>query len=369
MSRPQLDDGWYESEQPMGIGLVEELRRIALRFTVRPLPVLLLAGLITAAITYRFVHKPKIYEADVVLALTEGSEFSGKNAIPFDQLRDYVTTVLMPDAKLAKLIEERNLHRLRKRLGMQWAIGELRGQLEVAIWKNSFVYYAQEDAQARKSARIGLTVLDGDPELAITIARDLAAIVIQTHEEQRRQVSAALAGQVWRLHEATTEKLEQLSTAISVKQTALVAATRDGNSGLVGVLFTEVAALAREAHDAQDQLTIIAQSPESAADRITAAGLGTRIDLVEERRPDRPEQAGLVLAMILIVVGTGALVGSALFIGAFDSRIHDTDDVSRLGLPVLGHVPGFPGDRVGSLHSRSARRARVPLFLRWRSQR
>ena len=76
----------------------------------------------------------------------------------------------------------------------------------------------------------------------------------------------------------------------------------------------------------------------------------------------------MVLVMILLVVGTGALVGSALFLGAFDSRVHDTDDVARLGLPVLGHVPGFPGDQVGSLRSRGARRNHVPWFLRWRSR-
>ena len=56
-------------------------------------------------------------------------------------------------------------------------------------------------------------------------------------------------------------------------------------------------------------------------------------------------------------------------LGAFDSRVHDTDDVERLGLPVLGHVPGFAGDHVGSLEARGVLRARVPSFLRWRSQR
>jgi hypothetical protein len=49
--------------------------------------------------------------------------------------------------------------------------------------------------------------------------------------------------------------------------------------------------------------------------------------------------------------------------------VHDVDDVERLGLPVLGHVPGFPGDRVGSLEARSVQRTRIPLFRRWRSQR
>jgi capsular polysaccharide biosynthesis protein len=63
--------------------------------------------------------------------------------------------------------------------------------------------------------------------------------------------------------------------------------------------------------------------------------------------------------MIIVVIGAGALFGSATFLGAFDSRIHDTDDVVRLGLPVLGHVPGFTGDSVGSLRTRGAHRRRV----------
>ena len=70
--------------------------------------------------------------------------------------------------------------------------------------------------------------------------------------------------------------------------------------------------------------------------------------------------------MVVVVVGTGALIGSAVFLGAFDTSVHDTDDVARLGLPVLGHVPGFPGDHVGSLGARGALRARVPSFMRWR---
>jgi len=74
--------------------------------------------------------------------------------------------------------------------------------------------------------------------------------------------------------------------------------------------------------------------------------------------------------MIIVVIGVGALIGSALFVGAFDARVHEVDDVTRLGLPVLGHVPGFKGDHIGSLASRgvdlTSRGTRVPSFLRWR---
>src|SRR5262249_12554694 len=81
MSPPVSSDHWFRSEEPTRLGLIFELRRIALRFRVRPIRVVLLAALITAGISYKFLRKPRLYEADVVLALTEGSEISGKNGI------------------------------------------------------------------------------------------------------------------------------------------------------------------------------------------------------------------------------------------------------------------------------------------------
>jgi len=365
---PPPSEGWFESEEPTRHGLVLELRRIALRFRVRPLPPLLAALIVTAGIAYKFLNKPRVYSADLVLALTEGSQFPGRSGIPFDELREYVTSSLMPDAKLLKLIEDRNLFRLRKRLGSQWAIDELRGQLELEIWKNSFVIYEEEDAGARKSARIGLSVVDGDPDRAMVLVRDIASIIIETHEEQRQLVANTLSMKIGMLRDSLTKKLSDLSVTRSAKQAALAIATQEGDARLAAMLFTELTALAGDERDAETQLATILRSPEAAADQVTAAGLGMRIDIVGERRPDHPEQSLLALVMTLIIIGTCALGGAALCIGAFDSRVHDTDDVTRLGLPVLGHVPGFPGDRVGSLRSRGARRARVPWFLRWRSR-
>lgn len=366
---PPLGDGWFESEEPTRLGLVFELRRIALRFRVRPLPVLIIAAVLTAGVAHRFLRKPQLYYADITLALTEGSEVPGKAGIPFDSLKAYVITVLMPEAKLLKLIEERNLYRLRHTLGPQWAVGELWGQLELEIWKNSFVYYDEEDHGSRKSARIGLTVIDTDPDHAMLLVRDIASIIIETHDEKRQEAAATLAGKVSMMRVTLEKKLEDLAMTLTVKQAALATATKEGDTRLAARLYTELQSLARDEKDAEDQLSVIIKSPDQFADQLSAAGFGIRLDLVEERRPDRPEQSFLVLAMTLIVIGTCTLLGTALFLGAFDPRVHDTDDVARLSFPVLGHVPGFAGDRVGSLRSRGARRRRVPWFLRWRSRR
>jgi len=42
----------------------------------------------------------------------------------------------------------------------------------------------------------------------------------------------------------------------------------------------------------------------------------------------------------------------AVAVGSFDGRIYDADNLRRLGLEPFGHIPSFPGHRVGSLDSR-----------------
>jgi hypothetical protein len=77
--------------------MVAELQRIRRRTGVRPLPVLALALVITAGVTYKFAMKPRRYTADVVLAMSEGALGKERDAsIPFDQLKEYVANVLLP---------------------------------------------------------------------------------------------------------------------------------------------------------------------------------------------------------------------------------------------------------------------------------
>ncbi len=369
MSLNQLGDGWYESEESTRAGLVTELQRIRRRFAVRPLPVLIVAALITGAITYKIATKKRLVEAEVILALTEGQLGGHGTGVPADQLREYVTAVLLPDKLLIDMIEKRHMYPLRKKLGAQFAIGELREQIEINIWKNSFQNYDDADASAKKSARIGITVMDADPDQAFEVARELASIAIVQHELERERISHAVAGEVKLMRAATEKRLEELETEIATKQQALATAKASSKTGLASAIVLDLARLGSERKHVAEQMHGISVSSEGIADQIAAAGLDLTLQIVEERRPDRPEKSSFVLVMVLVVVGSGALIGAALLVGAFDSRIHDTDDVERLGLPVLGHVPGFAGDSVGSLHARGARRARVGSVSRWRSPR
>ena len=364
----QVTDAWYESEERTRSGMIAEIQRIRRRLRARPLPVIVLAVLLTAGITYKVATRAQPVEAEVVLALTEGSMSHEKHqGIPVDDLRQYVDGVLITDKKLGAVIERRNLYPLRKRLGMEYAVEQLRSQLAIEIWKNSFIYYDEDAEHAEHSARIGVTVTDTDPDRAYEVARDVAAIVIETAQEQRVLVNTQLSKEIEATRAGLTKRLEVLSRDAAERQALLVRAHELGQPGVAQALDLEIAELDHEQKSAEKELGEIAVSRDALADRIATAGLDTHVAIVEERRPDRPEHRGFMIVMVAIVIGVGSLLGSALLIGAFDARVHDTDDVSRLGLPVLGHVPGFAGDHVGSLRSRGTFRADVPSIQRWRS--
>lgn len=343
---------WYETEESTRAGLVTELRRIALRTKARPWRVLLLAALLTGAVAYKVVTKPRVYEADVVLSLSESEFSSERSTIPYDQLREYVEHTLLPDAKLQELIERHDLHRLRRKMGMQYAINELRDQLEIEIWKNSFVYYYDEEYKSLKSARIGVTVIDDDREQAFDIARDIALIAISEHEQRRVRAARRLTSDVTALRTETDRKLAEIASGVARRRGDLTEATEREQRGRMAVLTDQINELMREERAVLKERSRILASPDALAEKAALAGLGTSLDIVEERRPTVPERSFLALAIAIAVIGTGALIGSALLLGAFDSRIHDVDDLTRLGIPVFGTVPAFPGDRIGSLADR-----------------
>jgi hypothetical protein len=369
LAPPEQGDAWFESEPRTYRGAIAELQRIQRRTLNRPWPVIALAALVTSVITYRVAKRSPLVEAEVVISISEGALADRSNVMPNDELIGYISSVLIPDQAVAALIEKRNLYPSRKRMGMEYAIGELREQLEINTYRNTFLYFDDNDVDALRSVRIGLTITDLDPDRAFELAKDFANIIIETSDSRRRQIAETVTREVGELRAGLEQRLDDINAALAKKQVALTEAIKTGDDSAVGALDLDIRALGNDQLGFEEALSKVVGSRDSIADRITAAGLDNTVQIVEERRPARPEKPVYIVAMVAVIVGAMAFIGSALVVGAFDSRIHDSDDVERLGLPILGHVPGFPGDHVGSLGARGATRARVPSWLRWRSHR
>lgn len=359
------DDSWYESEESTRLGMIVEVQRIRRRMRTRPGPIFLITLIGSVLLTWKIATRPVMVTSEVVLALSQGELSEHDTALPVDELRQYVLNVLLPDKKLSELIEKKNLSPSRHLTGMQFALDSLREQFEIDIWKNTF----EQGNEGDRSARIGITVTDTNADRGYDLARDLAGVVISSAQDQRLQMTRLLASRVTEMRDSAASRLEELTRESTEKEIAIAQARQDGKLALAQAYNLELAQLFHEQQSAIKTITDVATSKDSLAERITEAGLDLSVTVVDERRGQPPQHREFIFAMIAVVVSLAVLMGTALIMGAFDSRVHDSDDVARLGLTILGHVPGFPGDEVGSLEARGVSRARVPSFSRWRSHR
>ena len=265
------NDEWYETEESTRRSMISEVQRIRRRTVVRPIPVLLMAALLTGAIVYKVATKKRIVEAEIVLALTEGTMSADERdvGIPVNDLRNYVAGQLMPKSKLAEIIERRDLFRLRKKMGIDYAIDELRENIEVQIWHNSFLL---DDETGGRSARIGITYGDKDPDLALEIARDLAQVVVQEQNAKQQDTANKITQQLNRMRADLAQKLVDLRKDQAAKQVEHDRAVQRGQRGIA------------EAMDLRDRL---ARAPGQ------GDGSGDGDDRAEprpRRRPDRGER-------------------------------------------------------------------------------
>jgi signal transduction histidine kinase len=357
------DDAWYEEEPPWGRSLVVEMRRLNRRAAARPVITLLFAIAMTGLVVLKVAKKPPVNIAHVVIAVSEGNLASGRDPIPVSQMQEFVNSALMPDDKLGKLITEMDLFPLRKKLGMPFALGELRDMTDVTVYRNYFVSDTY-DPYLRRTARIEIAVSHADGHVAFEVAHKVAGIIVSTSDEIQDRAAQTLLHSADLVVERAQADARALDKEISDNELALRDAERKGDTGKAAGLRAQLAQLDVLRRDSDRKLEILSSGilMDRAEAGAMAAGLDLRLEIVSERQPLPDVGREARLGIITIIVFILMLPVAAVAIGAFDARIHDTGDVTRLGFTSLGHVPGFAGDGIGSLRARGIRRRRAAQY-------
>lgn len=361
VSRPPDPEDWLASEQPLSKGLVAELQRLKRRARARWLPVLVVAIGLTLAVVYKKSKKVKVKRAQVILAVTEGSMGDGVVPMPSGELRDYVLNVLLTNDRLLELSDEEQLVPERDVMGDDYAVEEVRDMFDVAVFRNYFLY--EYSADAPRSARIAVVVNDARSELAWHLAHRLADMIKDAEAERRNELGAALAQDASHALDSLRAAADEIDGQVARAKIELGRALDDGEAGKAAALKVEVAELQAKRRRAAENILGLASlaSADVQTAAIDRAGLGMTFEIVEENRS--PDEVGVSLyirAIQAAILFFAFLPVVAIVVGTFDPRIHDREDVERVGLPVLGHLPSFPGDRVGSLRARGVRGRRVP---------
>lgn len=344
---------WLDSERDL-LSWRRELERLKRRARSRLFRTLLLTGLATAAVVWMAARRVPLAESRILIRVTEGTVMREDSPTSTRDLAEFLRDSALSNANLSALIEKRGLYPFERMRGELFAIEELRAGLSLDVYRNQFIEARGYNADVR-TARISIRFRHEDPLVSFAVASDLAQLIIDSESRRREATSRDVAGLTRTAVEAAVARLDAIQNQLVNKQLAMADARREGKQDEVASLRVDINRLTGEL---DDQAKLVGQMRVNKAraelrHALDAGHLNMQYQIVDERPPPPPEEGKAIrLAMIALAVFLILLPLCAVGVGAFDSRIHDPEDVQRLGLEVVGHVPRFAGFEVGSLRSR-----------------
>jgi hypothetical protein len=357
--RPDAVDDWMADEPSVLQVMVAELQRFKGRMKVHPIPVLLLALVMSAGATFVFARKPTLYTARVILRISEGALSQYRGAVlPQNELKSYIYGFALSDSSLMEHIIDK--HKLFQRelakFGADGAIAELREGLGIDVYHN-FFHFDKNYESTPRSLRIGIVYTYKDAELAYKMALLLSDLVVAVESQKRLQEVKFAADNAHEVLAATEKEQAEREAEISAIMTDLADAELTGDGVRAAVARVKIAGLARiQLREAQfltnlrrevEQLDLGRQAEEN--------NMGLVFELAGQVRPvQKPPPGPFLLGLVALVCFCIFVPVCAIGLGTIDSRIHELEDVRRLGMPALGHIPAFSGDHVGSLSQRGA---------------
>jgi uncharacterized protein involved in exopolysaccharide biosynthesis len=321
---------WSEAEPGLG-DFFWEVGRLFRRARSRWLFTVSLTVIVTCGMVIREVRKQRKYPAKIVMSVEEQNV--DDDVVPYtaSAFQDYVSNAVFTDARLLELIERHDLHTMVKKQP-ELALESVREDIEVEAYRNLFLEYQAGKGDDR-SARLAISFWATDPELALTVARELSELVI-THEAEQRQAQVEVAKTM------NQGALEQARADVSTLEREIAEVEQAIAAGGPGRLRFKLLNLKSSLKSATLSLQ---ESDRERADlellgEHERAGSGLKFEIADYGRaadPLPPAERGAILGVILFFV---LLPLTAMAVGAFDPRVYAPEDVTRLGYRALGRV-------------------------------
>ncbi len=315
-----------------------EAARLIRRARAQPLRVLSVTLLLTLVVVGRSALRPPVYPAEVVLRVTESLDGTMVGPKPIGRLREHVVDAVFTAPRLVPILREHSIDPKWLDRDENFAVQSFKEDIDVVTYRNFFLedrYYGDP----ARSARIVVGYANKDPVLALTVARELADLVIEQESAGRtEQVEVAIV--------SAGQSSEQAREDVDRRVEALAAAR--GRSGVEAKrLEDDLEAAKVRLGSTQRFAASLDLSLASEKQR-----LGVRFDVVDAGVAARPRPAWVSLLVLGLAAFAGALPVVAIGFGAFDRRIRVPDDVRRLGLRLVGHVDAYGGHHGSPSHRR-----------------
>jgi hypothetical protein len=288
----------------------------------------LLAGALLFALQLR---RPQAFVARAELLLRENSLSTDRTRLSRADLRGFVENVALTSSRLMAVMDKHGLFRSQAAKGPVLALAEMRKSIDIDIVQDYFAEDRLERSPVR-SARIVIAFRGDEPEQALVVVRDLGLLVTEAElgrhaDKARREAGAAHAAAAEARAAATRTEAE-----LAAMEMAAPASPTAGRQVKVAFLRAWLTKLDRQHSDLEQEharLDLAAAAEEKQA--------GTRVHLASLQGDSAgPHSDARTLRRKAATAGAVGLVLALLFVGAFDPRLYDADDVRRAGGLSLG---------------------------------
>lgn len=299
---------WEETEPK----LWRALRRATLRLLARsraswPIWVALVALGCAGSLAWRIRHPPP-YTTTLVFRITEGTVPVAPESLSSRALRAYIFDLAFSRHNLTPLAERLSTPRQGRAPDIGETITDILDATTITIGESDFIE-DRAPGDPPRSVRIELTFRDATPDGSWTMAHALADLMVASERDRRVRVverhaaeSNAAAKQAGRAGEAEVHRAEPSAGAVAERENEL----RDSAQTW----------LARRSLDENQAL---------------------RFELTDPGRHPADQFRSLAsLVGALAVFFPFLLFAAALLAGAVDPRVLDADDLTAMGIVVLG---------------------------------
>ena len=330
------------------VAALHELTRVLRRARRRWLITLLVAGGLTSLVVFKLARKPQIYSSRAVLRMTEADFSDTQLALQKGELEDYLWNVAFSQKIVYPILEELDLYPDMRELGAAEAVEAFREDIDVEVFGNFFLQAGSEES---RTVRVAITYSSLDPVMTVKVVERLANEVIAHERERHIRTTERMESEA--LHQLDMADNEVVRRERRLAEIMAHMATAEDHERRLSRV--EAQRLQMEIHSYNTNLT---QARNDLTTAKVLRGTPIAVDLARLRTPEIVTPAARKRKLIIFgVLGFMLLLPTAaIVIGAFDTRVRNSEDIERIGLPVVGHIPGFRGDSTGTLLDRLPKR-------------
>jgi hypothetical protein len=182
---------WFDDE-PRATAAVGQAGRLLLAGLERKMAFLLAAAFYAAALAGAVAWTRYAYAPEYVLRVVEADRDATVMSRPRRQLAEYVRQAVFTSEPLLDVMSRHGLYRSLARKNPRAALESFREDFDVEVSQNYFVEERPIGAPPR-SARLIIAYHNADPEVAVSVTRELGELVVRREQATRKNEATRAA--------------------------------------------------------------------------------------------------------------------------------------------------------------------------------